>query len=178
MEQSATGGAVSYGWSSQLRVEQSATGGAVSYGWSSQQREQSATGGAVGYGWGAVGYGWGAVSYGWSRQLRVEHIAMAGPDSYGWSSQLRVEKSATGGAVSYGWSSQLRVEQSATGGATTMTGMAKSQMLHSRHLASYLVYGSEGVVQAWRRDGDILNQSTHREASGRDRNTHYSITAG
>ncbi len=31
-EQSATGGAGSYGWSRQLRVEQAATGGAVSYG--------------------------------------------------------------------------------------------------------------------------------------------------
>jgi hypothetical protein len=90
VEQSATGGAGSYGWSSQLRVEQSATSGAVSYGWSSQLRvEQSATG--------------GAVSYGWSSQLRVEQSATGGAVSYGWSSQLRVEQSATGGAVSYGW---------------------------------------------------------------------------
>ncbi len=117
-------GAVSYGWSSQLRVEQSATGGAVSFGWRSQLRvAQSATGGAV---------------------------------CYGWSSLLRVEQSATGGAVSYSWSSQLQLAQSVTVGATTTTGMAKSQMLHSRHIDSYLVYGSEGVVQAWRRDRDIL----------------------
>jgi hypothetical protein len=68
-------GAVSYGWSSQLREEQSATGGAVSYGWGSQLREeQSATG--------------GAVSYGWSSQLQVEQAATGGAVSYGWSSQL------------------------------------------------------------------------------------------
>ncbi len=92
------GGAVSYGWSSLLRVEQSATVGAVSYSWSSQLRvEQSATG--------------GAVSYGWSSQLRVEQSATGGAVCYGWSRQLRVEQSATGGAVSYSWSSQLRVEQ-------------------------------------------------------------------
>jgi hypothetical protein len=37
--------------------------------------------------------------------------------------------------------------------------------LHSRHLASYLVYGSEAVVRG---DRDIRNQSAHRWASGRD----------
>jgi hypothetical protein len=79
----------------------------------------------------------GAVSYGWSCKLRVEQAATGGAVSYGWSSQLRVEQSATGGAVSYGWSSQLLVELSATGGATTTTVMAKFQLLHSRHLASY-----------------------------------------
>ncbi len=40
--------------------------------------------------------------------------------------------------------------------------------LHLRHLASYLVYGSEGVVRAKRGDWDIRTQYTNRGASGRD----------
>jgi hypothetical protein len=32
--------------------------------------------------------------------------------------------------------------------------------LHSRHLTSYLVYGSEGVVRVYQGDRDIRNKST------------------
>ncbi len=42
------------------------------------------------------------------------------------------------------------------------------QHLHSRHLASYLVYGSEAVVRAKQGERDIRNKSAHRRASGRD----------
>ncbi len=42
--------------------------------------------------------------------------------------------------------------------------------LYSRHLASYLVYGSEGVVQAQQEDWDFQNQLLKHEASSQDTN--------
>jgi hypothetical protein len=49
-------------------------------------------------------------------------------------------------------------------------GKYNKQHLHSRHLASYLIYGFAGLVRKQQGDMAIRNRSTHRGASGRDNN--------
>ncbi len=51
---------------------------------------------------------------------------------------------------------------------TIRSSVKNKQHFHSRQLASYLVYGSEGIVREKWGSVDIRNLSTHHGASGRD----------